>query len=172
MKQIKTLTNSILLQELDLNGNVVSELGFKKGGCSYLIKNNNIKFYLTEDYLYKNVIWSADIPLLVNGVLYSIDTLPIALKNIFDVEAEAVIVDQELDSGSTNAIANHAVTVAIDERPTTDEVNSAITYATTPIAEDLASHTANTDVHLTIDDKETWNAKLDASDIVNLFGAV
>ena len=202
MKQIKTLTNSFLLQELDLNGNVISELGFKKGGCSYLIKNNNIKFYLVEDYLYKNVIWSANIPLLVNGVLYSIDTLPIALKNIFILDKEEIEVDQELDSGSTNAIANHAVTVALNDRytksetnailesypstdmmesaitasseevlntvrgygyQTSDDVQNAITSVTNPINDALTAHTSDTTIHVTASDKAAWDAKSDFS---------
>jgi hypothetical protein len=117
MKQIKTLSNSFLLQEVDSNGNIISELGFRKGGLSYLIKNNNVKFYLTEDYFYKNVVWSADIPLNIDGVVYDINTVTIALKKIFIMDKEedpTIVIDQELDSGSTNAIANQAVTRAVN----------------------------------------------------------
>lgn len=116
MKQIKTLSNSFLLQEVDSHGNILNELGFRKGGLSYLIKNNNIKFYLTEDYFYKNVVWSADIPLKIDGIVYDINTVTNALKKIFiqDKESIEVIVDQYLDSGSTNAVANQAVTRAIN----------------------------------------------------------
>ena len=118
MKQIKTLTNSFLLQEVDSNGNIISELGFRKGSLSYLIKNNNVKFYLTEDYFYKNVVWSADIPLKVDGIVYDINTVTTALKKIFIMDKEGgggeVTVDQYLDSGSTNAIANQAVTRAVN----------------------------------------------------------
>ena len=118
MKQIKTLTNSFLLQEVDSNGNIINELGFRKGGLSYLIKNNNVKFYLTEDYFYKNVVWSADIPLKVDGIVYDINTVTTALKKIFIMDKEGgggeVTVDQYLDSGSTNAIANQAVTRAVN----------------------------------------------------------
>lgn len=126
MKQVKTLTNSFVLQEVDNNGNVLNELGFRKGGLSYLIKNNNVKFYLTEDYFYKNVVWSADIPLMVDGILYDINTLPIALKKIFETEGggSEVIVDQELDITSTNAISNKAVTTAMLERYTKAQTNS------------------------------------------------
>ena len=118
MKQVKTLTNSFLLQEVDPSGNIISELGFRKGGLSYLIKNNNVKFYLTEDYFYKNVVWSADIPLKVDGIVYDINTVTTALKKIFIMDKEGgggeVTVDQYLDSGSTNAIANQAVTRAVN----------------------------------------------------------
>ena len=118
MKQVKTLTNSFLLQEVDPNGNIMNELGFRKGGLSYLIKNNNVKFYLTEDYFYKNVVWSADIPLNIDGVVYDINTVTIALKKIFIMDKDGgggeVTVDQYLDSGSTNAVANQAVTRAVN----------------------------------------------------------
>ena len=126
MKQIKTLSNSFVLLETDNNGNVLNELGFRKGGLSYLIKNNNIKFYLREDYFYKNVVWSADIPLKVDGILYDINTLPIALKKIFETEGggETIVVDQELDITSTNAVANKAVTTAMLDRYTKAQTNS------------------------------------------------
>lgn len=117
MKQIRTLSNSFMLLETDGNGKVVNELGFRKGGCSYLIKNNNIKFYLTEDYFYKNVIWSADIPLRVDGILYDINTLPNALKKIFVNEKGGggeITVDQVLDVNSTNPIGNQAVAKAVN----------------------------------------------------------
>jgi len=118
MKQIRTLSNSFMLLETDDNGKVVNELGFRKGGCSYLIKNNNIKFYLTEDYFYKNVIWSADIPLMVDGIVYDINTLPNALKKIFVNEKGGgggdITVDQTLDVDSTNPIGNQAVAKAVN----------------------------------------------------------
>lgn len=118
MKQVKTLSNSFVLLETDNNGKVLSELGFRKSGLSYLIKNNNIKFYLIEDYFYKNVVWSADLPLVVDGISYDITTVQNALKKIFYNDKESggtdITVDQTLDSGSTNPIANQAVTRAID----------------------------------------------------------
>ncbi len=36
----------------------------------------------------------------------------------------------------------------------------------------VTAHTANTEIHVTISDKNAWNAKLDASDVANFFGAV
>ena len=118
MKQIKTLSNSFLLQEVDSNGAIVNELGFRKGGLSYLIKNNNIKFYLTEDYFYKNVVWSADIPLKVDGIEYDINTVTIALKKIFIQEGDSggteITVDMVLDPESSNPIANKAVANAVN----------------------------------------------------------
>ena len=118
MKCITTFTNSFVLQEIDGSNRVISEQGFRKGGLSYLIKNNNIKFYLREDYFYKNLVWSADIPLTINGVPYNVAALPMALKVIFEDTSSGgteITVDQVLDSGSTNPIANAPVTIAINE---------------------------------------------------------
>lgn len=118
MKQVKTLSNSFVLIESDSNGKVLNKLGFRKSGLSYLIKNNNIKFYLTEDYFYKNVVWSADLPLMVDGILYDVNTIQQALKKIFINEKDGggseITVDQILNTGSTNPIGNQAVAKAVD----------------------------------------------------------
>lgn len=118
MKQIKTLSNSFVLVETDNDGRVLNELGFRKSGLSYLIKNNNIKFYLVEDYFYKNVVWSADLPLRVDGIEYDANTIQQALKKIFVNEKDSgggdVTVDQALDKTSFNPIGNQAVAKAVN----------------------------------------------------------
>ena len=117
MKQIRTLSNSFLLVETDNDGKVLNELGFRKSGLSYLIKNNNIKFYLVEDYFYKNVVWSADLPLKVDGIAYDANTIQLALKRIFVNEKDSggdVTVDQALDKTSFNPIGNQAVAKAVN----------------------------------------------------------
>ena len=120
MKQIKTLSNSFVLVETDNDGKVLNELGFRKSGLSYLIKNNNIKFYLVEDYFYKNVVWSADLPLKVDGIEYDANTIQLALKKIFVNEKDSgggggdVTVDQALDTTSFNPIGNQAVAKAVN----------------------------------------------------------
>lgn len=120
MKQIKTLSNSFVLVETDNDGKVLNELGFRKSGLSYLIKNNNIKFYLVEDYFYKNVVWSADLPLKVDGIAYDANTIQQALKKIFVNEKDSggsggdVTVDQALDTTSFNPIGNQAVAKAVN----------------------------------------------------------
>lgn len=134
MKQIKTLANSFVLLETDENNNVLFELGYPKGGLTYLIKNGSIKFYLKEDYFYKNVVWSANIPLVVDGVPYNEKTLPNALKSIFETKGssgETITVDTELDENSLNPIANAPVATNIKQlansilnRYTKDEVDS------------------------------------------------
>ena len=117
MKQIRTLSNSFQLVETDNDGKVLNELRFRKSGLSYLIKNNNIKFYLVEAYFYKNVVWSADLPLKVDGIEYDANTIQLALKRIFVNEKDSggdVTVDQALDKTSFNPIGNQAVAKAVN----------------------------------------------------------
>ena len=112
MKKIKTLSNSFVLQDVDSSGKVIYQQGYKKGGLTYKIENGNIKFYLYQDYFYKNVVWSADLPLQVDGVSYDANTIANGIKKIFKYEkdAEATQVDTEFDTESPRAIANASVT--------------------------------------------------------------
>lgn len=87
---------------------------------------------------------------------------------------------------STTAQMNQAITAATDALATTiaeqgyqtaTDVQNAIsgkadTSAVTAVNDALTAHTANTDIHVTVADKTAWNAKLDASDVENFFGAV
>lgn len=119
MKQITTFTNSFVLQEVD-GSRVINELGFRKGGLSYKIMNNNVKFYLTEDYFYKNVIWSADAPLTIDGVSYPLEDIPNALKKIFIQVSSGsggteVEIDEALNDQSHNPVANRTITLKIRE---------------------------------------------------------
>lgn len=116
MKQIKTLSNSFVLRETDGNGNTIFEMGYPKGGLTYLIKNKSIKFYLKEDYFYKNVVWSANIPLVIDGIPYGIDALPMQLKKIFENVSGGggdITVDEELSLESINPVQNRVITAEI-----------------------------------------------------------
>lgn len=116
MKQIKTLSNSFVLQETDGNGTTIFELGYPKGGLTYLIKNRSIKFYLKDDYFYKNVVWSANIPLVIDGIPYGINELPEQLKKIFENKGSGgteITVDSELSLESTNPVQNKVITAEI-----------------------------------------------------------
>lgn len=77
---------------------------------------------------------------------------------------------------TTNAItaATNALAESIAEQgyQTSGDVQNAITAVTNPINNSLTAHTANTDIHVTIADKNAWNAKVDESDIAGLFGNV
>ena len=87
----------------------------------------------------------------------------------------------DLSNYYTTAQTNSQITTAtsalakiIDEAgyQNASQVNAAITAVTNPINETLTSHTANTEIHVTLANKEAWNAKLDAADVEGFFGAV
>ena len=87
----------------------------------------------------------------------------------------------DLSNYYTTAQTNSQITAAtsalaqtIDEAgyQTASQVNAAITAVTNPINETLTAHTANTEIHVTLANKEAWSAKLDAADVEGLFGFV
>ena len=87
----------------------------------------------------------------------------------------------DLSNYYTTAQTNSQITAAtsalakiIDEAgyQNASQVNAAITAVTNPINETLTAHTANTEIHVTLANKEAWNAKLDSSDVEGFFGAV
>lgn len=80
-------------------------------------------------------------------------------------------------SGQTNnaiTAATNALAESIAEQgyQTSGDVQNAITAVTNPINNTLTAHTSNADIHVTIADKNAWNAKVDESDIAGLFGNV
>ena len=94
------------------------------------------------------------------------------------VDSSAV---HSLDGYSTTSQMNAAITAAtsalaesIAEQgyQNAEQVQSAVTAVTTPINNTLTAHTANTEIHVTLANKEAWNAKLDAADVEGFFGAV
>lgn len=104
--------------------------------------------------------------LRLSGVTYTI------------VDASAI---HSLDGYSTTSQMNAAITAAtsalaesIAEQgyQNAEQVQNAVTAATTPINNTLTAHTANTEIHVTVEDKSAWNAKLDAADVEGFFGAV
>ena len=85
----------------------------------------------------------------------------------------------DLSNYYTTAQTNSQITAATSALAQTIEeagyqnasqVNAAITAVTNPINAALTAHTANTEIHVTLANKEAWNAKLDAADVEGLFG--
>lgn len=72
-------------------------------------------------------------------------------------------------TAATNALAE---SIAEQGYQTSGDVQNAITAVTNPINNTLTAHTANTDIHVAIADKNAWNAKVDEADIAGLFGNV
>ena len=58
-------------------------MGFALSGLTYKIENRNVKFYLKEDYFYKNSVWSADIPLEIDGKTYTQENIADGLAALF-----------------------------------------------------------------------------------------
>ena len=78
----------------------------------------------------------------------------------------------QTDSQITAATSALAQTIEEAGYQNSSQVNAAITAVTNPINEALTAHTANTEIHVTLANKEAWNAKLDAADVEGFFGAV
>lgn len=76
----------------------------------------------------------------------------------------------QTDSQITAATSALAQTIEEAGYQNASQVNAAITAVTNPINSTLTAHTANTEIHVTLANKEAWNAKLDAEDIEGLFG--
>ena len=78
----------------------------------------------------------------------------------------------QTDSQITAATSALAQTIEEAGYQNSSQVNAAITAVTNPINETLTAHTANTEIHVTLANKDAWNAKLDAADVEGFFGAV
>ena len=104
--------------------------------------------------------------LRLSGVTYTIvDETAIHDLNNYYTTAQT-------DSQITAATSALAQTIEEAGYQNSSQVNAAITAVTNPINETLTAHTANTEIHVTLANKEAWNAKLDAADVEGFFGAV
>ena len=104
--------------------------------------------------------------LRLSGVTYTIvDETAIHDLNNYYTTAQT-------DSQITAATSALAQTIEEAGYQNASQVNAAITAVTNPINAALTAHTANTEIHVTLANKEAWNAKLDAADVEGFFGAV
>lgn len=78
----------------------------------------------------------------------------------------------QTDSQITAATSALAQTIEEAGYQNSSQVNAAITAVTNPINATLTAHTANTEIHVTLANKQAWSAKLDAADVEGLFGFV
>lgn len=91
--KIVILQNSVELYEHYINDQKWERtLSFPRGGLTYLISNGTIKFYATEDYLYRNCIISMQLPIhivnddeSIDGEYTDIDDITDILDEIFPV---------------------------------------------------------------------------------------
>lgn len=64
--KIVILDDSVILyQHYTGNDDWESVMAFPRGGLTYLIKNNNIKFYAYIDYFYRNCLMTMDLPIYI-----------------------------------------------------------------------------------------------------------
>lgn len=85
MKRILTEDNYVVLQEIASDNSITLQLGYALGGITYKIENGNVKFYLKDDYFYKNCIFSADLPLNIDGTSYDEEDIAEALGKLFPI---------------------------------------------------------------------------------------
>jgi len=81
--------------------------------------------------------------------------------NVISCTASAVV-DPDLDPDSPNAVANSAITIAIEENE--EIVASALVDLDARVIEvtdDLSAHTEDSSVHVTSSERSAWNAKQD-----------
>ena len=104
--------------------------------------------------------------LRLSGVTYTIvdETAIHALSNYYTTA--------QTNSQITAATSALAQTIEEAGYQTASQVTAAITAVTNPINATLTAHTAKTEIHVTLANKEAWNAKLDAADVEGLFGFV
>ena len=104
--------------------------------------------------------------LRLSGVTYTIvdETAIHDLRNYYTTA--------QTNSQITAATSALAQTIEEAGYQNASQVNAAITAVTNPINATLTAHTANTEIHVTLANKEAWNAKLDAADVEGFFGAV
>ena len=92
MKRIVSNNNYVQLEEFNTYTNrYVLQLGFALSGLTYKIENRNVKFYLKEDYFYKNSVWSADIPLEIDGKTYTQENIADGLSALFGQTGGGVV---------------------------------------------------------------------------------
>lgn len=84
MKRIVSENSYVQLEEFNtVTGEYILQLGFSLSGLTYKIENGNVKFYLKEDYFYKNSVWSADLPLEIDGTTYTQEDIAEGLAALF-----------------------------------------------------------------------------------------
>lgn len=97
----------------------------------------------------------------------------------------SIDIDPSLDSGSTNAVANSAITAALNDKADKSDIptvptnvsafNNDVGYVTsgyvnsavTNVNNALTAHTADSTVHVSQSEKNTWNNKVDSSTLNN-----
>ena len=130
------------------------------------ITSNDLAGYATEQWvLDKNYASSSSLSgkqdTLVSGV--NIKTINneslLGSGNITISGGSTITIDPSLDSGSTNAVANSAITNALNSKASQSDLSS--------LTDVVSAHTASTNIHVTAQDKINWNNKSNFSGSYN-----
>ena len=140
MKRILTQNNSVVLQELSSDGSITLQLGYAKGGITYKIENDNVKFYLKDDYFYKNCIFSADLPLNIDGTEYDADDIAEAMGDMFPTSGGGGGGDVSSVNGKTGAVVLTAEDVDAYTKDEVDEIIDGIESDIDGIDEELDNY--------------------------------
>jgi hypothetical protein len=134
---IQILDDSVQLYGNWLNNGTYEVVkSYKKGGLTYRIENNNIKFFAYSDFFYQNAIMSYDLPININGVEYSdVQAITKALDAMYPENTEgggsgsSINVDSFLSLTSTNPVQNKVIASELDNKADKDELPSLNDYA-------------------------------------------
>lgn len=156
MKRILTEDNYVVLQEIASDNSITLQLGYALGGITYKIENGNVKFYLKDDYFYKNCIFSADLPLNIDGTSYDEEDIAEALSRLFGIanisvtsvngmQGDVVLTAEDVDAYSKDEVDDLIDSLETDiegieeEIDDLDEQVSANTTAIEGIQQDIAN---------------------------------
>jgi hypothetical protein len=81
MKYVETSNNYINFVDT-VSGD---SLGYGRDSITYKIHETGVNFFAVEDYLYEKPVWSASIPLVINGQSFTKDDIGEGLKTIFNL---------------------------------------------------------------------------------------
>ena len=138
MKRILTQNNYVVLQEIASDSSITLQLGYAFGGITYKIENQNVKFYLKDDYFYKNCIFSADLPLNIDGIEYDEDHITEIMGNIFPANGGGGGGDVSSVNGKTGRVVLTAEDLDAYTKAEVDDLLQDIEDQITGLDEDIA----------------------------------
>ena len=175
MKRILAQNNSVVLQEIQGDGSIILQLGYALGGVTYKIENNNVKFYLKDDYFYKNCIFSADLPLNINGTEYDEEHIAEAMGSLFPTNGGSGGGDVTSVNGKTGAVTLTAEDVDAYTKDEVDDLIDGLETEIDGIGEELNNYYNKTQVDTALDGKQDkltagQNITIDANNVISATG--
>ena len=154
MKRILTQNNYVVLQEIASDSSITLQLGYAFGGVTYKIENQNVKFYLKDDYFYKNCIFSADLPLNIDGVEYDEDHITEIMGNIFPANGGGGGGDVSSVNGKTGRVVLTAEDVDAYTKAEVDELIDGLETEIDGIGDELDNYYDKTEIDTALAGKQ------------------